>query len=373
MADEQHEWLDADVAEKLLRGEPVGPVDDHAGTEARRLEAALLALRTAGPSDGELPGEKAVLAAFREARGGSRAGSASPAGHAGQQDVLRTVRIGTSPAAPPRRPRWTRPVRYGLAVSLAGCALGGVAVAGGTGVLPAPFGGHGSPVPASSVSAAASPEELGAEEPDAGETYPLPSVTPGVPRPPRASEVPVPPGGGADGSDGPAGQGDGGADREGEDRDSGGGTEGGTDGREAPGRTPAEVYRKSVTACRDYRADSLSREEERRLLELARGEANLDRFCDRLLGAEDRDGGSGQDGPDDGRDDDGKGAGGNGGGTGGGKGEGSLPSSLTRSAEGARDGVTRDVSRCRPAAAPTGSSSAAALTGSSRALSSVTR
>ncbi|WP_405692821.1 hypothetical protein [Streptomyces sp. NBC_01185] len=361
MADEQHEWLDADVAEKLLRGEPVGPVDDHAGTEARRLEAALLALRTVSPPDGELPGEKAVLAAFREARGAGRAGAASPAGHTGQQDVLRTVRIGASPAAPLRRPRWTRPVRYGLAVSLVGCALGGVAVAGGTGVLPAPFGGHGSPVPASSVSAAASPEELGAEEPDAGEPSPLPSVTPGVPRPPRASEVPVPPGGGTDGSDGPAGQTDGGADREGEDRE-GGGTEGGTDGREAPGRNPAEVYRKSVKACRGHRADSLSRDEERRLLELARGEANLDRFCDRLLGADDRDGGSGQDGPDDGkgdgdgRNDDGKGDGAT-------DGEGSL-TSLTRSAEATRDGVTRDVSRRRPAAA---------LTESSQALSSITR
>ncbi|MFB8027079.1 MULTISPECIES: hypothetical protein [unclassified Streptomyces] len=350
MADEQHEWLDADVAEQLLRGEPVGPVDDHAGTEARRLEDALHALRNAGSPDGELPGEKAVLAAFREARGGGRAGAASPAGRAGRQDALHTVRIGTLPAAPPRRPRWTRPVRYGLAVSLAGFALGGVAVAGGTGVLPAPFGGHGSPVPASSVSAAASPEELGAEAPDTGEQSPLPSVTPGVPVPPPASGTPVPPEGadrGPAASDGPAGPEGGGTDAEGEDRDSGG-TRDDTGGREAPGRTPAEVYRKSVKACRDYRADSLDRDDERRLLELARGEANLDRFCDRLLGADDRGGGSGGDGRGDG-DDGGKDAG---------KGAGALPSLTfpTRSAEGAQDGATRAISRRTPAAAPDGTS-----------------
>lgn len=43
MADEQHEWLDKDAAERLLRGEPVDPVDGHARTEALRLVAALAA------------------------------------------------------------------------------------------------------------------------------------------------------------------------------------------------------------------------------------------------------------------------------------------------------------------------------------------
>ncbi|HWU10482.1 MAG TPA: hypothetical protein VN520_29665, partial [Streptomyces sp.] len=101
MADEQHEWLDADVAEMLLRGESVEPVDGHVGTGARRLEAALLALRVPGPPDGELPGEAAALAAFRElSRGGKRtAGAAGPAGLLGQ-DAPHTVRIGATPAAP---------------------------------------------------------------------------------------------------------------------------------------------------------------------------------------------------------------------------------------------------------------------------------
>ncbi|MEV0025401.1 hypothetical protein AB0H45_24910 [Streptomyces atroolivaceus] len=353
MADEQYEWLDADAAEMLLRGEPVEPVGDHARTEARRLEAALGALRIPGPPGGELPGEAAVLAAFREASGGGKrmAGEAGPAGLAGQ-DALHTVRIGTGPAAPRRRPRWSRPVRYGLAVSLAGCALGGVAVAAGTGMLPAPFGGHGSPVPATSVSAAASPEELETEVPDAREPAPPPSGTPRAPRPPAPPDAPE---GGTAGGDGPAGQDGGGTpDREDTGRDSGttGGTQDGTDGREVPGdRSPAEVYKKSVKACRDYREDALSPEDERRLLRLADGERNLDRFCDRLLNPADRDGGSGAD-------EDGQGDDKNSGGGKGGDGEGSLPSITfrTQSAEGHADDAPQDGPDARPTAGPTASS-----------------
>ncbi|MFB4422410.1 hypothetical protein C5F59_015110 [Streptomyces sp. QL37] len=300
MADEQYEWLDAEAAEMLLRGESVEPVDDHARTEARRVEAALRALRAPGPSGDELPGEAAVLAAFREAsRGGKRAGAASPTGIAGQPDAQHTVRIGATRTAPPRRPRWARPLRYGLAVSLAGCALGGVAVAGGTGMLPAPFGGKDSPVPAASVSASASSEELGAEVPDAGEPpSPLPSVTPDAPSSPSPTDVPD---GGVPGDDPGTGQDDGGAaDREDTGRDSGtGDAEDGTAAPQAPGTSPAEVLKKSAKACRAYRENTLSREERSRLLELADGERNLGRFCDRLLGPDDRDGGSGEDGRDD--------------------------------------------------------------------------
>ncbi|HET6860384.1 MAG TPA: hypothetical protein VFH94_25225, partial [Streptomyces sp.] len=145
MADE---WLDEDAAERLLRGEPVESGDDHVRARAERLSAALDGLaRTAGPGAGapaELPGEAAALAAFRKAR------SASP-------DALPSVRIGAAPGsgavtAGRRRPppaRWGRPVRFGLAAAFAGVALGGVAVAGGTGVLPAPFGFGAEPTPAS--------------------------------------------------------------------------------------------------------------------------------------------------------------------------------------------------------------------------------
>ncbi|MGX1485239.1 hypothetical protein RKD45_004315 [Streptomyces griseus] len=293
MADEQHQWLDADAAELLLRGESVELVDDHAGTQARKLEAALLALRPSAVSDGELPGEKAALAAFREApRSGKRAGAA--AGPAERRDGLPAVRIGASSASPlRRRPRWTRPVRYGLAVSLAGCALGGVAVAGGTGMLAVPFIGHGSPVPAASVSAGASPEEPGAEVPDAGEPSPLPSVPLRPPVSPSPSDVPDT---GTDDGDGPTGHGGDATDRAdgGARDDATDDGQDGADGRRTPERSPAEVYRKLLQACRAYREDTLSREEEARLLELADGESHLDRFCDRLLGTDGRGDGDGK-------------------------------------------------------------------------------
>ena len=48
------------------------------------------------------------------------------------------------------------PLRAGFAIALAGCALGGVAVAAGTGVLPTPFSGD--TAPAVTMSPAASPE-----------------------------------------------------------------------------------------------------------------------------------------------------------------------------------------------------------------------
>ncbi|MFE4452101.1 hypothetical protein [Streptomyces sp. NPDC056796] len=348
MADEQHEWLDADVAELLLRGGSVEPVGDHARTEAGRLEAALLALRTPAPARDELPGEAAALAAFREAsRGGERAGATGTAGHADQRNALDTVRIGAvSTAAPRRRPRWTRPVRLGLAVSLAGCALGGVAVAAGTGMLPAPFGGHGSPVPATSVSAAASPEELGAEVPDAGTPSPLPSLPSGTPSPPAAPDAPD---GGTPGSDGRSGQDEGGATaRERGGQDSGdSGTQDGTDGRRSPEGSAAEVYKKSVRACRGYREGTLSQKEKRRLLELADGEANLDRFCDRLLGPDSRGGDDGQ-GDEDGDGDEG------GGGDKGGDGEGVLPSITFRepSRESAPDDASQGGTNRRPTRAP---------------------
>lgn len=211
MAEEQHEWLDEDAAERLLRGEPVDPVDGQARTEAERLAAALGAVaRSARPATGELPGEAAALAAFRgvprAGRAGERAalptpgrptghvaqssgpeqrenpgpsdraehlqlpepqGQSGPSGHPELSQALGPIRIGPAPSTTAsssaasggrtRTPRWSRPVRFGLVASLAGCALGGVAVAAGTGMLLGPFGGHANPLPGSSVSAPASP------------------------------------------------------------------------------------------------------------------------------------------------------------------------------------------------------------------------
>ncbi|MEU1127596.1 hypothetical protein ABZ371_29445, partial [Streptomyces sp. NPDC005899] len=111
MADEQDEWLDGSAAESLLRGDFVEPVGDHARAGSRRLEAALRAVRTPRPSAGELPGEAAALAAFREARAGGRGAAANPAVPAERDDAPRTVRIDGAHTPPSRHPRWTRPLR----------------------------------------------------------------------------------------------------------------------------------------------------------------------------------------------------------------------------------------------------------------------
>ncbi|WP_069171052.1 hypothetical protein [Streptomyces griseus] len=308
MADERDEWLDADAAECLLRGESVEPVDDHARSGSRRLEAALRGVRTPRPSGAELPGEAAALAAFRVYRAGGR-DAVSPEAPAGRRDAPQAVRIGATRTAPSRRPRWTRPVRYGLAVSLAGCALGGVAVAGGTGMLPVPFGGHDGPAPAASVSAAASPEEQGADASAPAGASARPSGPPGVSDPPGARSTDGPAGPDAEepgpGHD-PAGPGqDTGTPEAGPDPD---GSRGTGEERGLPdasaGERAAEAYAKSVRACRAYRDDDLSRAEKRRLAELAQGERNLERFCDRVLG---RGSGSGSDGADNGGDGNGSG------------------------------------------------------------------
>lgn len=365
MADERYEWLDADAAEILLRGESVEPVDDHARAESLRLEAALRSARTPLPSVAELPGEATALAAFRETSRARKRDGAVRAGIAGEADAVHTVRIGVTRTAPSRRPRWSRPVRYGLAVSLAGCALGGVAAAAGAGMFPAPFGGQGSPVPATSVSAAASPDELGAELPDGGLPSPVP---PGSPVSPDASGKP----GGADtgtgdgrtGRDGGTGSG---ADQDGGDRDGSAdqdGSKGGTDGPETPGgsgsseetdgsggESAGEMYERSVRACRDYRDGTLSDASERRLVRLAKGERNLDRFCDRLL-----DGDGGSDGSGDGT---GDGSGGTDDGKDTGEGaEGSLPSVSFRTPPAEAEPEPEDGADAQPSATDAATSSA---------------
>ncbi|MGY5036340.1 hypothetical protein ACWC9U_37245 [Streptomyces sp. 900116325] len=342
MADEQHEWLDKDAAERLLRGEPVDPVDGHARTEAARLLAVLAAARGARTADGELPGEAAALAAFRavpraaRTRGGSETQSAQAAGHAarssepeqtgqsgpgvqpGLPGTLGAIRIGPASSARSssclcarsgggtRPRRWRRPLRFGLAASLAGFALGGVAVAAGTGVLPGPFGGHADPLPASSVSAPASPGELGSG-PTSDRTPVPPAVSPGPDTPPDPAAPSAPGDGtrkGDDGANDQDGRGGTEGDGHGDDVDaaprsvggaardstSGGGRDG-TSGK-WPGRT--------VRACRDYRDGDLDADRRRRLVVMARGAGNLDRFCKRVLERPDGGGGYAQEGSGDG-------------------------------------------------------------------------
>ncbi|MGW2489629.1 hypothetical protein ACWCV9_20770 [Streptomyces sp. NPDC001606] len=159
MADEQYRWLNRETAERLLRGEPLEAVDPRARDQAERLSEALGALsaRTAGGT-AELPGEQAALAAFRTARDTAAAEPAATAGASGRRfrafgngSDAGLVRIGfPGRTGISGRPRWGRPVRLALAAAVAASALGGVAVAAGSGVLPVPFG-HREPGPAASA------------------------------------------------------------------------------------------------------------------------------------------------------------------------------------------------------------------------------
>ncbi|WP_420167989.1 hypothetical protein [Streptomyces violaceoruber] len=341
MADEHYEWLDKDAAEKLLRGEPVVPVGDEARTDAFRLAEALGAAREGRrPPAGELPGEEAVLAAFRRAghgTGGDRlAGRAAGDALPGRPGLLPAVHLGAAPAGPPRRPRWSRPLRFGLVASLAGCALGGVAVAAGTGVFGGTFGGRGSPAPATSVSAAATPGPLMSDGP-VGE--PSSPADPPPPDRPEASSAPKtresggseepdeahPDGSGRepgddrrggpdrpdnDGLESTSGSGDDHGGHHAASGSSGGSGSGGSGGSGGDDTDSGDWHDQAVKACKAFRNGTLDDRSRRRLIRFAKGEENLERFCDRLLDGEGGSGGHGGSGGSGG----GNGSGGSGGG-----------------------------------------------------------
>ena len=172
MAD-RYGWLDGEAAERLLRGRPLppesdspargavtganrGPEEEQATDRHARLDAVLddLAARQLRPSPrhggGEPSGETAAVEAFRSAQFG----------------LLRSASTGARDRGRARGARWAVagvPLRAGFAVALAGCALGGVAVAAGTGMLPSPFGGE---APAASASPLSSPDDVRSPERD---------------------------------------------------------------------------------------------------------------------------------------------------------------------------------------------------------------
>ncbi|MFE1175079.1 hypothetical protein [Streptomyces sp. NPDC058773] len=159
MADDRYNWLDKDTAERLLRGEQVSARHGDGARELEQLLQAAAAVGAKAPGTAELPGEEAAVAAFRQAarRGAGashRAADAFPGGRAARATGLT------------ERTRLGRPFRRGFAVALAACAIGGVAVGAGTGVLPSPFPAD-EPSPASSVSAAESPGPFDTREPGA--------------------------------------------------------------------------------------------------------------------------------------------------------------------------------------------------------------
>jgi len=307
MADEQYRWLDRDMAERLLRGEPLDAVDADNRDQADRLTEALEALdalgtRTAGstPADAELPGEAAALAAFRTARTGSnreratlgartRTRSAASAAAASSAASSAASQISSDaglihlgrPAAHRGVPsRWGRPVRYGLAAALAAGMIGGAAMAATSGVLP--FGG---------------------EEPEAGSSATV-AVTPD--RPLVSPSPEKKPGGGPDrprpdaDAGGPTGK----------DSVPGGEARGGTDPGVRPGPgddrregRPGQGWRWLASACRDYRdGKNLDSDRRRGLEDSANGAEQVKKYCKGILkNWGDRDAGDGRRGIGSGR------------------------------------------------------------------------
>ncbi|MEV4971324.1 hypothetical protein [Streptomyces scopuliridis] len=324
MADERDPWLDRDAAERLLRGEPVETADEHVRARSEQLSEALRdmsAITYANETyanEEELPGEAAALAAFRKsvAEGGGAREVVRDRGAvgAGAGDLLGTVRIALAPRAV-RAPRFARPLRRGLAAAVAGCALGGIAVAAGAGVLPPIFGDEHNPAPANSVSAVASPKPFVSGSSDESRDPAAPSDTPrgtgtGQPSPPPSpSHTP-----GAGGTH----QGDGHGEEDGE------GGANGTDKGHWPGPTSnaksGEWLSKTLNACRAYRNGVLDPKRREALESATDGPEGASRFCDRLLdggsrGKGDKDGkgdhgGKGEDGGDEGEDGGGEGGGG---------------------------------------------------------------
>lgn len=162
--------MDAALAERLLDADHSAAGDDPADALARLLTAA------AAPLPGDPERERAVLAAFREAR------SATSEGHGRRRT---------------RRARSARRTRVALGGLVAAFALGGVAVAAQTGSLPGPFhpGTAGSrPVSPAPSSAPAGPGG-GTRTGSPGGTTAAPTApltTPPVPtRGPHASVPPL--------------------------------------------------------------------------------------------------------------------------------------------------------------------------------------
>ncbi|KIZ14475.1 hypothetical protein [Streptomyces natalensis] len=265
MADDPYDWLDKDAAEQLLRGDSVSATGGDGARELQQLLKAAAALG-AGPAQGtELPGEAAAVAAFRRAQHGSGARPRRRA--AAGQGPTRTTRSGGLV----ERTRLARPFRRGFAVALAVCAISGVAVAAGTGVLPTPFQGGG-PEPAATVSAAETPSTFASRGPGTetdGATTSSPSGSPGSGNP---SDTPSP---GASHGRGKPGGGKGGKGH-------------GDDG----GDLPAQDVRKKIllTLCLAYQRGDLDASAERRLTHTAGGADKVHAFCRPYLAG----GGSGQ-------------------------------------------------------------------------------
>ncbi|MEB3960177.1 hypothetical protein OKJ48_07930 [Streptomyces kunmingensis] len=147
---------------------------------------------------------------------------------------------------------------------------GGVAVAAGTGVLPSPFGDRGDPTPAASVSGVASPDRpLVSPSPDGtvhDEVLPDGSASPDDAGSPSAGNGDARP-------------------------ESKGSTRTPAPRATESGKASEGMHRRLIEACLRYRGGELGADERQRLRGSARkygrSTADLNRFCDRVLGRSD--------------------------------------------------------------------------------------
>ncbi|MFJ5552401.1 hypothetical protein [Streptomyces sp. NPDC093225] len=133
--------IDRDTAEQLLGAREVGAA---AGHEAL---AGLLAAASAPVAAGELPGQRAALAAFRAARLDAETAALSEREPAAVPPDLQVPPVPAVPRETRRRPMPVAALAQLLSVKVvavaAATALGGFALAAGTGHLPAALGGGG--------------------------------------------------------------------------------------------------------------------------------------------------------------------------------------------------------------------------------------
>ncbi|MFI8997228.1 hypothetical protein [Streptomyces sp. NPDC053542] len=275
MADDRYSWLDKNAAENLLRGERVDAGGGFGADELNDLLSAAAVTGARPSADVPLPGEEAAVAAFRQVSSGRSTRDTASAGGAARataEDGIPVVRSvsGGGASRTAERSRLGRPFRRGLAVALAGCALGGVAVAAGTGVLPTPF--HGGADPAPSATAAVTPSILESEDAEADAS----DGAAGSPDASRGSSSPATPAspGGPGGTRTPG--------REGAD---------GASKAPLPQLTPGgglntdKAKRRTAVLglCRDYEAGRTSATERRRLERTMGGAEKLHTFCKQYL------------------------------------------------------------------------------------------
>ncbi|MFG3115236.1 hypothetical protein ACGF4C_12605 [Streptomyces sp. NPDC048197] len=276
MADDRYDWLDKDTAERLLRGERVGSPYDAGAQELEQLLAAAAAVGARAPEAAPLPGEEDAVAAFRRA---VPYGSGARSARRGSDAAVPTVHA----ADVAERTRFARPFRRGFAVALAACAIGGVAVAAGAGVLPGPFRGGEEPGPGSSASSARTPGPLATTEPGEAQTDGTTGSTPdathgGTSTAPSDTATP----GASPGATGVPGSGTPGRH----------GDQGGK--KTDPGRGAKKKL--LLTLCQEYESgnrDRMDRDKRQRLERRAGGADNVHTFCRAYLARYQSGGGSG--------------------------------------------------------------------------------